>query len=77
MKTSLVNEIGRVGPVGDGIASVCGSNEIHAGEMVEFSISLKGIAMTVENESLGIGVFFIFLLIILFIFLFVILKMAI
>nr|ULQ69027.1 ATPase subunit 1 [Carex gibba] len=52
-----VDEIGRVVSVGDGIARVYGLNEIQAGEMVEFASGVKGIALNLENESVGIVVF--------------------
>ena len=52
-----VDEIGRVVSVGDGIARVYGLNEIQAGEMVEFSSGVKGIALNLENENVGIVVF--------------------
>jgi F-type H+-transporting ATPase subunit alpha len=43
--------------VGDGIARVYGLNEIQAGEMVEFASGVKGIALNLENENVGIVVF--------------------
>ncbi|KAL8147951.1 hypothetical protein AgCh_005327 [Apium graveolens] len=52
-----VDEIGRVVSVGDGIARVYGLNEIQAGEMVEFASGVKGIALNLENENIGIVVF--------------------
>ncbi|CAD6342112.1 unnamed protein product [Miscanthus lutarioriparius] len=52
-----VDEIGRVVSVGDGIARVYGLNEIQAGEMVEFASGVKGIALNLENENVGIVVF--------------------
>jgi hypothetical protein len=52
-----VDEIGRVVSVGDGIARVYGLNEIRAGEMVEFASGVKGIALNLENENVGIVVF--------------------
>ncbi|KAJ4829165.1 hypothetical protein Tsubulata_007024 [Turnera subulata] len=52
-----VDEIGRVISVGDGIACVYGLNEIQAGEMVEFASGVKGIALNLENENVGIVVF--------------------
>ncbi|XP_074575031.1 ATP synthase subunit alpha, mitochondrial [Curcuma longa] len=52
-----VDEIGRVVSVGDGIARVYGLNEIKAGEMVEFASGVKGIALNLENENVGIVVF--------------------
>nr|GEV66759.1 ATP synthase F1 subunit 1, mitochondrial [Tanacetum cinerariifolium] len=52
-----VDEIGRVVSVGDGIARVYGLNEIQAGEIVEFASGVKGIALNLENENVGIVVF--------------------
>ncbi|KAI3772885.1 hypothetical protein L6452_04079 [Arctium lappa] len=52
-----VDEIGRVVSVGDGIARVYGLNEIQAGEMVEFASGVKGIALNLENENVGVVVF--------------------
>nr|QJB23306.1 ATP synthase subunit alpha [Thismia annamensis] len=52
-----VDEIGRVVSVGDGIARVYGLNEIQAGEMVEFASGVKGIALNLENENVGLVVF--------------------
>ncbi|GKB42951.1 retrovirus-related pol polyprotein from transposon TNT 1-94, partial [Tanacetum coccineum] len=40
--------------VGDGIARVYGLNEIQAGEMVEFASGVKGIALNLKNENVGI-----------------------
>lgn len=52
-----VDEIGRVVSVGDGIARVYGLNKIQAGEMVEFANGVKGMALNLENENVGIVVF--------------------
>jgi F-type H+-transporting ATPase subunit alpha len=52
-----VDEIGRVISVGDGIARVYGLNQIQAGEMVEFANGVKGMALNLENENVGIVVF--------------------
>ncbi|KAI5420315.1 hypothetical protein KIW84_044194 [Lathyrus oleraceus] len=52
-----MDEIGRVVSVGDGIARVYGLNEIHAGELVEFSSGMKGTTLNLENENVGIVVF--------------------
>ncbi|KAL0286324.1 UNVERIFIED_CONTAM: ATP synthase subunit alpha, mitochondrial [Sesamum calycinum] len=56
-----VDEIGRVVSVGDGIARVYGLNEIQAGEMVEFSSGVKGIALNLEMrmacvDALGVPI---------------------
>ena len=58
-----VDEIGRVASVGDGIARVYGLNEIQA----EFVIGVKGIALNLENENVGILVFFFLSLILIFV----------
>jgi len=53
-----VNEIGKVLSVGDGIARVYGLNAIQAGEMVEFtSCGIKGMALNLENDNVGIVIF--------------------
>jgi len=53
-----IDEIGRVLTIGDGIARVYGLNQVQAGEMVEFSPSgLKGMALNLESDSVGIVVF--------------------
>ncbi|KAL0545870.1 hypothetical protein IC582_015766 [Cucumis melo] len=57
-KMSLkVDEMGRVLSVGDGIARVYGLKEIQVGEMVEFASGVKGIALNLENDNVGIVVF--------------------
>jgi len=52
-----VDEIGRVVLVRDGIVSVYGLNKIQAREMVEFASSMKGMALNLENENVGIVIF--------------------
>jgi proton translocating ATP synthase F1 alpha subunit len=52
-----VDEIGRVLSVGDGIARVYGLNKIQSGEMVEFSNGMKGMALNLENDNVGIVCF--------------------
>ncbi|CAN1799472.1 Transcription initiation factor TFIID subunit 6 [Linum perenne] len=52
-----VHETGGLVSVGDGIASVYGLNEIQAGDIVEFASGVKGIALNLENENVGIVVF--------------------
>nr|YP_010890611.1 ATP synthase F1 subunit alpha [Lycopodium japonicum]WJK71470.1 ATP synthase F1 subunit alpha [Lycopodium japonicum] len=52
-----VDEIGRVVSVGDGIARVYGLNKIQAGELVEFASGVKGMALNLENENVGIVIF--------------------
>ena len=62
-----VDEIGRVVSVGDGIARVYGFFEIQAGEMVKFVSGVKGIALNLENENVGMVVFFFLILILVFV----------
>lgn len=52
-----IHEIGRVLSIGDGIARVYGLNKVQAGEMVEFSSGVKGMALNLENDNVGIVVF--------------------
>jgi proton translocating ATP synthase F1 alpha subunit len=52
-----INEIGRVLSVGDGIARVYGLNKIQSGEMVEFSAGVRGMALNLEYDNVGIVVF--------------------
>nr|SYZ47170.1 69cc95b5-50ed-46f3-838c-f06c45a666eb [Plasmodiophora brassicae] len=50
-------EKGKVLTVGDGIARVFGLQNLKAGEMVEFSSGLKGMALNLENDNAGIVIF--------------------
>jgi F-type H+-transporting ATPase subunit alpha len=50
------SEVGQVLEVGDGIARVYGLSELMAGEMVEFSGGIKGIALNLEEASVGVMV---------------------
>ena len=52
-----IDEIGRVLSVGDGIARVHGLNKVQAGELVEFSSGVKGMALNLENDNVGIVLF--------------------
>ncbi len=52
-----VSEIGQVLSVGDGIARVYGLDNVQAGEMVEFSSGLKGMALNLENDNVGVVIF--------------------
>ncbi|KRX88700.1 ATP synthase subunit alpha, mitochondrial, partial [Trichinella pseudospiralis] len=50
-------ETGRVLSIGDGIARVYGLRNIQAEEMVEFSSGLKGMALNLESDNVGVVVF--------------------
>ena len=52
-----VAEIGRVLSVGDGIARVHGLDNIQAGEMVEFPGGIRGMALNLEVDNVGIVIF--------------------
>merc|ERR1712213_146963 len=52
-----LEETGRVLSIGDGIARVYGLKNIQAEEMVEFSSGLKGMALNLEPDNVGVVVF--------------------
>jgi F-type H+-transporting ATPase subunit alpha len=52
-----VSEIGQVLSIGDGIARVYGLDNVQAGEMVEFPGGIKGMALNLETDNVGIVVF--------------------
>ena len=52
-----IAEVGRVLSVGDGIARVYGLDEVQAGEMVEFEDGVKGMALNLEVDNVGIVIF--------------------
>merc|ERR1712066_670898 len=52
-----LEETGKVLSIGDGIARVYGLKNIQAEEMVEFSSGLKGMALNLEPDNVGIVVF--------------------
>ncbi|MGH1351844.1 MAG: F0F1 ATP synthase subunit alpha [Methyloligellaceae bacterium] len=56
-KEAEVSEIGQVLSVGDGIARVYGLDNVQAGEMVEFPGGIKGMALNLEVDNVGIVIF--------------------
>ena len=52
-----VTEVGQVLSVGDGIARVYGLDNVQAGEMVEFSGGIKGMALNLETDNVGVVIF--------------------
>ncbi|MFN5589684.1 MAG: F0F1 ATP synthase subunit alpha [Holosporales bacterium] len=52
-----VAEVGTVVSIGDGIARIHGLENVRAGEMVEFSSGLKGVALNLEFDNVGVVVF--------------------
>jgi F-type H+-transporting ATPase subunit alpha len=56
-KSSEVSEVGQVLSVGDGIARVYGLDQVQAGEMVEFPGGIRGMALNLETDNVGIVIF--------------------
>jgi len=52
-----ISEVGQVLSVGDGIARVHGLDNVQAGEMVEFSTGIKGMALNLETDNVGVVIF--------------------
>ena len=55
--SAKVAEVGRVLSVGDGIARAHGLDKVQAGEMVEFESGVKGMALNLESDNVGIVIF--------------------
>ncbi len=52
-----LTETGQVVKVGDGIATIYGLENVQAGEMVEFAGGLKGMALNLQADSVGVVIF--------------------
>ena len=52
-----VTEVGQVLSVGDGIARVYGLDNVQAGEMVEFENGVRGMALNLEVDNVGVVIF--------------------
>jgi len=52
-----VAEVGQVLSVGDGIARIHGLDKVQAGEMVEFPGGIKGMALNLETDNVGVVIF--------------------
>ena len=52
-----VAEVGQVLSVGDGIARVYGLDRVQAGEMVEFPGGIRGMALNLESDNVGVVIF--------------------
>jgi len=52
-----VTEVGQVLSVGDGIARIHGLDSVQAGEMVEFPGGIKGMALNLETDNVGVVIF--------------------
>jgi len=52
-----VSEVGQVLSVGDGIARIHGLDNVQVGEMVEFPGGIKGMALNLEADNVGVVIF--------------------
>jgi len=52
-----VSEVGQVLSVGDGIARVYGLDKVQAGETVEFENGVRGMALNLESDNVGVVIF--------------------
>jgi F-type H+-transporting ATPase subunit alpha len=52
-----VTEVGQVLSVGDGIARCYGLDSVQAGEMVEFESGVRGMALNLEQDNVGVVIF--------------------
>ena len=52
-----VAEVGQVLSVGDGVARVHGLDQVQAGEMVEFPNGIRGMALNLEIDNVGVVIF--------------------
>ncbi len=52
-----ISEVGTVLKVGDGVAQVYGLDNVQAGEMVEFTGGVQGMALNLEEDNVGIVIF--------------------
>src|SRR3974390_240683 len=52
-----VSEVGQVLSVGDGIARVYGLDNIQGGEMGGFATGIRGMALNLESDHVGIVIF--------------------
>jgi F-type H+-transporting ATPase subunit alpha len=52
-----IAEVGTVLSVGDGIARIYGLDNVQAGEMVEFEGGVKGMALNLEADNVGVVIF--------------------
>lgn len=52
-----IAEVGRVLSVGDGVARIYGLENVQANEMVEFASGVKGMALNLEEDNVGVVIF--------------------
>jgi F-type H+-transporting ATPase subunit alpha len=54
---AAISEVGQVLSVGDGVARVYGLDNVEAGEMVEFPGGIRGMALNLESDNVGVVIF--------------------
>ena len=54
---AAVTEVGQVLSVGDGIARCYGLDNVQAGELVQFESGVKGMALNLETDNVGVVIF--------------------
>ena len=52
-----ISEVGKVLSIGDGIARVHGLDKVQLGEMVEFNGGIRGMALNLEADNVGVVIF--------------------
>ena len=52
-----ISEVGQVLSVGDGVARIFGLDNVQAGELVEFPGGIKGMALNLEIDNVGVVIF--------------------
>ena len=52
-----MSDVGTILSIGDGIARVYGLDSVQAGEMVEFPGGVKGMALNLEKDNVGVVIF--------------------
>lgn len=57
MPEAELSETGQVVAVGDGIATIYGLENVQAGEMVEFNGGIKGMALNLASDNVGVVIF--------------------
>ncbi|MGA1598963.1 MAG: F0F1 ATP synthase subunit alpha [bacterium] len=56
-KQAVQTEVGTVLEVGDGIARIHGLDTVQAGELVEFENGVRGMALNLEEDNVGVVIF--------------------
>src|SRR3990167_4698694 len=55
--TTAAKNVGRISEIGDGVARVWGLSDVSASEIISFPHNIKGLALNLEEDSVGVIVF--------------------